>query len=95
MKRKIIITVVLYLFAGLTVLNVGLTHRPDKTDSTLDLISVMAKALEEGEGEGRPKTFTREWRGPYTCNDRPEVMVYCKECLSGGTQRCTQTCPPC
>jgi hypothetical protein len=49
MKRKIIITVVLCLFAGLTVFNVGLAHRYDNTDTTLDLISVMAKAFDEGE----------------------------------------------
>jgi hypothetical protein len=53
MKRKIIISVVLCLFAGLTVFNVGLANRPDNSDTTLDLISVMAKALEEGEGEGK------------------------------------------
>lgn len=52
MKRKIIVSVVLCLFAGLTVFNVGLAHRYDNTDTTLDLISVMAKAFDEGEGSG-------------------------------------------
>jgi hypothetical protein len=52
MRKKIIISVVLCLFAGLTVLNIGLTHRPDNTDTTLDLISVMVKAFDEGEGTG-------------------------------------------
>ncbi len=50
MKRKLIIPIVLFLFAGLTVFNIGLTHRPTNTDTTLDLISVMVKAFDEGEG---------------------------------------------
>jgi hypothetical protein len=52
MKRKLLFPIVLCVFAGLTVFNVGLAHRSNNTDTTLDLISVMAKALEEGEGEG-------------------------------------------
>jgi hypothetical protein len=49
MKRKLLFPIVLCVFAGLTVFNVGLAHRSEDTDTTLDLISVMAKALEEGE----------------------------------------------
>lgn len=49
MKRKLIIPIVLCLFAGLTVFNIGLANRPDNTDTTLDLISVMVKAFDEGE----------------------------------------------
>jgi len=50
MKRKLIIPIVLCLFAGLTVFNIGLANRPTSTDTTLDLISVMVKAFDEGEG---------------------------------------------
>jgi len=38
-------------FAGLTILNLGLAKSPGDNDTTLDLISVMAKAYDEGEGE--------------------------------------------
>jgi len=44
---------VLCLFAGLTLFNIGLANRPVSTDTTLDLISVMVKAFDEGEG-GEP-----------------------------------------
>ena len=50
MKRKLIIPIVLCLFAGLTLFNIGLANRPASTDTTLDLISVMVKAFDEGEG---------------------------------------------
>lgn len=50
MKRKLLFPIVLCVFAGLTVFNVGLAHRSNNTDTTLDLISVMAKAYDEGEG---------------------------------------------
>ena len=52
MKRKLIIPIVLCLFAGLTVFNVGLANRPASTDTTLDLISVMVKAYDETEIPG-------------------------------------------
>jgi hypothetical protein len=52
MKKKLIIPIVLCLFAGLTVFNIGLANRPTNTDTTLDLISVMVKAFDEGEGSG-------------------------------------------
>ena len=60
MKRKLIIPIVLCLFAGLTVFNIGLANRPTSTDTTLDLISVMVKAFDEGEG-GDPITATCYW----------------------------------
>ena len=53
MKRKLIIPIVLCLFAGLTVFNIGLANRPASTDTTLDLISVMVKAFDEGETNPR------------------------------------------
>jgi hypothetical protein len=52
MKRKLIIPIVLCLFAGLTLFNIGLANRPASTDTSLDLISVMVKAFDEGEGGG-------------------------------------------
>lgn len=50
MKRKLLFTIVLCLFAGLTVTNIGLARTPDNSDFTLDHISVMAKAYDEGGG---------------------------------------------
>jgi len=55
---------VLCLFAGLTVFNIGLANRPASTDTTLDLISVMVKAFDEGEGGDQ------EIGGPGTCGWR-------------------------
>lgn len=58
MKKKLIIPIVLCLFAGLTVFNISLANRPANTDTTLDLISVMVKAFDEGEGgEGWVHTY--------------------------------------
>lgn len=53
MKRKLLFTIVLCLFAGLTVLNIGLANKPASSDTTLDLISVMVKAFDEGGEEIR------------------------------------------
>jgi len=52
MKRKLLLSILLCAFAGLTLLNLGLARSQGDTDTTLDLISVMAKAYDEGEGGG-------------------------------------------
>lgn len=63
MKKKLIFSLVLCLFAGLTVLNISFAHSSGSSDTSLDHISVMAKAFDgvekertnnEGEGGGGP-----------------------------------------
>ncbi len=68
MKRKLIIPIVLCLFAGLTVLNIGLAYQTDNTDTTLDLISVMVKAFDEGEGSGMKRSCYTRWLHDYDPN---------------------------
>ena len=93
MKRKLIIPIVLCLFAGLTVFNIGLANRPASTDTTLDLISVMVKAFDEGEGSGlKRECYSRwlhdfdpnyDWVTIYKCGQNPDDT----DCYSAIVQR--------
>jgi hypothetical protein len=88
MKKKLIISLVLCFFAGLTVLNISLTQRAENTDTTLDLISVMVKAFDEGEGGGEPRylepeSFDCEINTSFDANGR--IFAFGKWWPIGGT----------
>lgn len=75
MKKKIILSLVACLFAGLSVLNLGIARSSDRGDTTLDLISVMAKAYDEvSRSQIEPRCYSR-WLFDYVQGE-PYVEIF-------------------